>query len=103
MQRTLPSTGQFVRSPHVRTRPRAVPARGTSTQERPTQQATQGKFANQLEALKSMSTVVADTGEIDTIKDYRPVDCTTNVRRDLSIGRLHKIHLGFDVVCSACF
>ena len=51
-----------MRSPHVRTRPRAVPARATSTQERPTQQATQGKFANQLEALKSMSTIVADTG-----------------------------------------
>ena len=63
MQHTLPSTGQLVRSPYVRTRPRAVPARATSTQERPTQQATQGKFANQLEALKSMSTVVADTGK----------------------------------------
>lgn len=79
MQHTLPSTGQSVRAPHVRTRPRAVPVRATFTQERPTQQAAQGKFANQLEALKSMSTVVADTGEIDTIKDYRPVDCTTNV------------------------
>ncbi len=79
MQRTLPSTGQSVRTQHVRTRPRAVLVRATSTQERPTQQAAQGKFANQLEALKSMSTVVADTGEIDTIKDYRPVDCTTNV------------------------
>ena len=63
MQHTLPVTGQFVRAPHVRTRPRAVPARATSTQERPTEQAAQGKFANQLEALKSMSTVVADTGE----------------------------------------
>lgn len=34
--------------------------------------------ANQLEALKRMSTVVADTGEPDLVEKYRPVDCTTN-------------------------
>lgn len=35
---------------------------------------------NQLEALKSMSTVVADTGEAALVKLFRPVDCTTNPR-----------------------
>lgn len=38
------------------------------------------QFANQLEALKSMSLVVADTGEPDLVKKYKPVDCTTNPR-----------------------
>lgn len=40
--------------------------------------AAQGTFANQLEALKSMSVVVADTGEIELVRAYKPVDCTTN-------------------------
>ncbi|PNW88509.1 hypothetical protein CHLRE_01g032650v5 [Chlamydomonas reinhardtii] len=35
-------------------------------------------FKNQLEALKSMSVVVADTGELDLVKKYHPQDCTTN-------------------------
>eukprot|EP01024_Parvocaulis_polyphysoides_P072858 TRINITY_DN930_c0_g1_i6.p1 TRINITY_DN930_c0_g1~~TRINITY_DN930_c0_g1_i6.p1 ORF type:complete len:368 (+),score=59.58 TRINITY_DN930_c0_g1_i6:675-1778(+) len=35
-------------------------------------------FSNQLDALKSMSTVVADTGDIELIRKYEPVDCTTN-------------------------
>ncbi|PSC68438.1 Transaldolase [Micractinium conductrix] len=34
--------------------------------------------ANQLESLRHMSKVVADTGEIKAIKEYMPVDCTTN-------------------------
>lgn len=34
----------------------------------------------QLETLRSMSTVVADTGEIDLVKKYKPIDCTTNPR-----------------------
>ncbi|GLI69948.1 hypothetical protein VaNZ11_014688 [Volvox africanus] len=33
---------------------------------------------NQLDALKSMSVVVADTGELDLVKKYHPQDCTTN-------------------------
>ncbi|KFM27664.1 Transaldolase [Auxenochlorella protothecoides] len=36
------------------------------------------KAANQLEALKQMSKVVADTGEVDAIRRYKPFDCTTN-------------------------
>lgn len=35
---------------------------------------------NQLEALKQMSKVVADTGEIWAMKEYKPVDATTNPR-----------------------
>lgn len=35
---------------------------------------------NQLDALKEMSKVVADTGEIDSIKSYMPYDVTTNPR-----------------------
>ncbi|GIL43842.1 hypothetical protein Vafri_1433 [Volvox africanus] len=33
---------------------------------------------NQLDALKSMSVVVADTGELNLVKKYHPQDCTTN-------------------------
>lgn len=35
-------------------------------------------YANQLEALRSMSVVVADTGELDLVRKYKPQDCTTN-------------------------
>lgn len=38
------------------------------------------KFKNQLEALKSMSVVVADSGEIELVRKYHPQDCTTNPR-----------------------
>lgn len=43
-------------------------------------EAGQQTFKNQLEALKSMSVVVADTGEPALVKKYRPQDCTTNPR-----------------------
>ncbi|MGR3973463.1 MAG: transaldolase [Candidatus Rhabdochlamydia sp.] len=33
---------------------------------------------NQLEQLKTMTTIVADTGEIEAVKKYRPTDTTTN-------------------------
>lgn len=33
---------------------------------------------SQLDALKSLSTVVADTGDLDAIRTYKPVDSTTN-------------------------
>ncbi len=35
-------------------------------------------MTNALEALKTMTTVVADTGDIQTIKQYTPTDATTN-------------------------
>lgn len=47
-------------------------------QEQTPQQAGTKEAENQLEALKAISLVVADTGEIDSIRNYRPVDCTTN-------------------------
>src|SRR5690554_5614138 len=33
---------------------------------------------NQLEALRRLTTVVADTGDIEAIRQYRPTDATTN-------------------------
>ena len=35
-------------------------------------------MASQLEQLKSMTTVVSDTGDINTIKQFKPQDATTN-------------------------
>jgi transaldolase len=35
-------------------------------------------MTNQLESLRKITTVVADTGDIDAIKKYQPVDATTN-------------------------
>jgi len=31
-----------------------------------------------LDQLRQMTTVVADTGELDAVRDLKPVDCTTN-------------------------
>ncbi|MFC3121005.1 transaldolase [Agaribacter flavus] len=35
-------------------------------------------MSNQLASLRALTTVVADTGDIDAIKKYKPVDATTN-------------------------
>jgi transaldolase len=35
-------------------------------------------MTTQLESLRTLTTVVADTGDIDAIKKYKPVDATTN-------------------------
>lgn len=35
-------------------------------------------MSNQLESLRQLTTVVADTGDIEAIKKYQPVDATTN-------------------------
>ena len=35
-------------------------------------------MASKLEQLRAMTVVVADTGDIDSIKALKPVDCTTN-------------------------
>ena len=40
---------------------------------------------NQLDALRQMTVVVADTGDIDAIKAYQPEDATTNPSLILSI------------------
>ena len=34
--------------------------------------------ASKLDQLKAMTKVVADTGDMDAIKTFKPVDCTTN-------------------------
>ena len=53
-----------------------------STQERPSAKSEAGipQDVSQLEALKQYSLVVADTGEIESIRKFRPIDCTTNPR-----------------------
>lgn len=43
---------------------------------------------NQLDALKEMTTVVADTGDIESIKKYSPVDATTNPSLVLKAAQL---------------
>ena len=35
-------------------------------------------MASLLEQLKTMTTIVADTGEVEAIKTLKPVDATTN-------------------------
>lgn len=35
-------------------------------------------MASALDALRGMTTVVADTGDVDAIRELKPVDCTTN-------------------------
>lgn len=35
-------------------------------------------MTNVLDQLRTMTTVVADTGEVEAVKTYQPVDCTTN-------------------------
>ena len=57
--------------------PRPTVARAVAQEQTP-QQAGTKEAENQLEALKAISLVVADTGEIDSIRSYKPVDCTTN-------------------------
>jgi len=43
---------------------------------------------NKLEALKVMTTVVADTGDIEAIKQFKPVDATTNPSLILKAAQL---------------
>lgn len=52
--------------------------RNVAMEERTGQQAGSSEAANHLESLKSMSKVVADSGEIEAIRKFKPIDCTTN-------------------------
>ena len=45
---------------------------------------------NKLEQLKSMTTVVADTGDIEAIKQWQPQDATTNPSLLLKAARLEQ-------------
>ena len=64
--------------------------RAISSAEAPPQ-TTNAAGLNQLDALKTMSTIVADTGEIESIRSYKPIDCTTNPRcGTLVVSNHHK-------------
>ena len=45
-------------------------------------------MTTQLDALRNMTVVVADTGDIDAIKQYQPQDATTNPSLILSASAL---------------
>ena len=45
-------------------------------------------MANLLEQLKSMTTIVADTGDVDAIKSVKPIDATTNPSLVLKASQL---------------
>ena len=47
-------------------------------------------MTNQLEALRKITTVVADTGDIEAIKKYQPVDATTNPSLLLKAAQLEQ-------------
>ena len=44
----------------------------------PDAKAREHEMTNVLDQLRTMTTVVADTGEVAAVKTYKPVDCTTN-------------------------
>jgi transaldolase len=52
-------------------------------------------MSNQLQALRELTTVVADTGDIEAIKKYQPVDATTNPSLLLKAAEMpqYKSHL----------
>ncbi|MCP4489119.1 MAG: transaldolase [Gammaproteobacteria bacterium] len=56
-------------------------------------------MTSQLESLKQFTTVVADTGDIESIIEYRPEDATTNPSLILSAARMDKYaHLAENAV-----
>ncbi|MDY0093517.1 MAG: transaldolase [Candidatus Vecturithrix sp.] len=58
---------------------------------------------NALESLKSMTTVVADTGDINSIKAYEPTDATTNPSLILAAAQMPEYqHLIEEAVAYGC-
>ncbi|HEU4603688.1 MAG TPA: transaldolase family protein, partial [Steroidobacteraceae bacterium] len=47
---------------------------------------------SKLEQLREMTVVVADTGDIDAIRTWKPVDCTTNPTLLLKAVALSGLH-----------
>ena len=45
-------------------------------------------MTSKLEALKQMSTIVADTGDMESIKAFKPTDSTTNPTLILKAAQL---------------
>ncbi|KAG2501829.1 hypothetical protein HYH03_000328 [Edaphochlamys debaryana] len=77
LQRTQVGTG-CPAARRGRSRVPAVTVRAYLEEKAPTKAGAVSSHKNQLEALKSMSVVVADTGELDLVKKFTPMDCTTN-------------------------
>ncbi len=50
-------------------------------------------MSNKLAQLRKLTTVVADTGEIDAIKKYQPEDATTNPSLILKAAQMLNTHL----------
>jgi len=47
-----------------------------------------GKFENALEALRSKTVVVADTGDVAAMETYKPTDATTNPSLVLAVLKM---------------
>ena len=59
-------------------------------------------MSSQLEQLKSMTTVVADTGDFESIKEFKPVDATTNPSLLLkALGDEKYLYLGKEAIAWA--
>ena len=54
---------------------------------------------SKLDQLKAFSTVVADTGDLDAVRRFKPVDCTTNPTLILKAARSES---GRDLIAEAC-
>ena len=52
--------------------------------------AKKGKFDNALEALRSKTVVVADTGDVAAMETYKPTDATTNPSLVLAVLKMNE-------------
>jgi hypothetical protein len=50
-------------------------------------------MANLLEQLKAMTTIVADTGDVEAIKSVKPIDATTNPSLVLKASQIATIRI----------
>ena len=57
--------------------------------------AKKSKFANALESLRSATVVVADTGDVAAMEQYKPTDATTNPSLVLACLRWLSLFLFF--------
>ena len=56
-------------------------------------------MASKLDQLRAMTTVVADTGDLEAVRRYQPVDCTTNPTLILKAAQSPA---GADLIAEAC-
>ena len=59
-----------------------------------------GNTMNKLEQLKQYSTIVADTGDIEAIRKYQPLDATTNPSLMLKASQLEQYQPLLDEACA---